>query len=65
MADDNQKSLFGFKDMLPKTKVPISAERIKEAKAMFEKGDSKGSAEKLREVREGLERYCNRITNGK
>lgn len=60
---DNQKSLFGFKDMLPKAKVPISADKIKQAKALFEKGDILGSVEKMREVRESLERYERRITN--
>lgn len=63
MAD--QLPIFGFKAMLPKTKVPISKARIEEAKALYASGDILGSVEKLREVRESLERYCNRITNGK
>lgn len=59
----HQFSLFGFQK--PTTKVPISAERIREAKALFAAGDSNGSAEKMREVREALERYEKRISNGK
>lgn len=51
--------------MLPKTKVPISKERIEEAKKLYLSGNVRGSLEILRDVREGLERYCNRITNGK
>lgn len=60
-----QLPLFGFKTMLKKAKVPISAEKIKQAKALFEKGDILGSVEKMREVRESLEKYERRITNGK
>jgi hypothetical protein len=55
----HQFSLFGY--IKPTGKVPISAERIREAKALFQKGDNKMSAAKLREVRESLEDYCNRI----
>jgi hypothetical protein len=55
----HQFSLWGFQK--PTGKVPISAERIREAKALFQKGDNKMSAAKLREVRESLEDYCNRI----
>lgn len=57
----NQLNLFRFRDMRPRTKVPISRERIEEAKKMFDRGDIKGSAEALREVRYKLEAYCNRI----
>lgn len=49
--------------MRPRTKVPISRERIEEAKKMFERGDVKGSVEALREVRYKLEAYCNRINS--
>ena len=59
----HQFSLFGH--LPPSGKVPISAERIKEAKALMAAGDDKGSAEKLREVREALERYEQRISNKK
>lgn len=57
-----QLPLFGFHDMKPLAKVPISRERIEEAKKMFERGDTKGSVEALREIRYKLEAYCNRIT---
>lgn len=55
----HQFSLFGY--IKPTGKVPISAERIREAKALFNKGDQKSSAAKMREVREALENYCDRI----
>lgn len=58
-----QFSLFGF--VPPKIKVPISAERIREAKALFAKGDVKGSAAILREVRERLEVFEQRLGNRK
>ncbi len=58
----HQFTLFGHRP--PSGKVPISAERIREAKALFAAGDKKGSAEKLREVREKLEAYEKRISNG-
>lgn len=61
----DQRPLFGFKEMLPRTKVPISAERIKEAKELVAKGDGRGAAEVLRDVRDGLERYERRIYNKK
>jgi len=55
----HQLKIFGFQP--PKKKIPISAEKIRKAKALFEAGDEKGSAEMLREVREGLERLEKRI----
>lgn len=58
-----QLPLFGFRDMKPKTKVPISRERIEEAKRLFHSGDVKGSVELLREVRYKLEAYCARINS--
>lgn len=57
----HQFSLFGFQ--APTGKVPISAERIREAKALMAAGDGKGAAEKMREVREALERYESRLKN--
>lgn len=51
----HQFNLFGF--VKPKLKVPISAERIEEVKALIAKGDGKSAATKLRELREGLERF--------
>lgn len=55
----HQFNLFGF--ISPTRKVPISAERIREAKAMLAKGDPLGTAGKLREVRERLEDFERRI----
>jgi len=56
----HQFSLFGFQK--PTSKVPISAERIREVKELIEKKkDGKNAAVKLREIREGLENYLNRI----
>lgn len=59
----DQLPLFNQRTMRARTKVPISAERIKEVQAMINKGDYKTAAEKLREVRYGLENYCKRINN--
>ena len=53
----HQFSLFDFNTMKPKKKIPISRERILEAKALFDKGDIMGSVSKMRELREALERY--------
>lgn len=60
MAD--QLPLFGFKDLRPRTKVPISEARIREVEALLNKGRSKDAVEVLREIRYGLENYCKRIT---
>ena len=56
----HQFSLFGFQR--PHAKVPISAERVREAKAMIAAMNGKGAAVKLREIREALENYEQRIT---
>ena len=56
-----QFSLFGYQP--PRLKVPISAARIAEAKALMLKGDLKGSATLMREVREGLEAFERRLSN--
>jgi hypothetical protein len=56
---NHQFSLFGYQR--PARKVPISAKQIEEAKALFNNGDQKASAAKMREVREALENYCGRI----
>lgn len=58
-----QKTLFGFNDMRPKAKVPISKERIQEAQRLLEKRDGKGAAAILREIRYGLEAYERRISH--
>lgn len=59
----NQLPLFGFRDMKPKAKVPISRERVEEAKRLFNSGDVRGSVKALREVRYKLEAYCARINS--
>jgi hypothetical protein len=45
--------------------VPISAERIRQARDLLNKGDPMSSAAAMREVREGLEAYEQTITNSK
>jgi hypothetical protein len=62
---DHQFSLFGFQPPkgIPKEVKKVSAERIREAKALMAKGDGKGAAEKMSEVREALESYLDRISN--
>ena len=57
----HQFTLFQYNDMRPKRKVPISAARIREAKALMDAGDHKGAAQRMREVRELLEEYEKRI----
>lgn len=62
----HQFSIFPFKETKPVHKVPISAERIREVKALIEKKkDGKSAVAVLREVRYGLENHLKRITNGK
>ncbi len=58
-----QPSLFGFNDMRPRAKVPISKERIQEAQRLLAKKDHLGCAQILREVRYKLEAYERRISN--
>jgi hypothetical protein len=60
---NHQFSLFGFNAMRPKVKVPISAKKIQEAKDLMYGGDMKGAAERMRDVREALEAYEERLTN--
>lgn len=50
-----QLGLFGF--VRPKKKVPISAERIREVQELIRKRDGKNAAIRLRDLREGLERF--------
>lgn len=52
-----QRDLFGFEDMRPKAKVPISEERIREAQKLLENRDGKGAAAILRDIRYKLEAY--------
>lgn len=58
-----QGELFGFHDMRPRAKVPISKERIQEAQRLLKAKDSLGCAQILREVRYKLEAYERRISN--
>ncbi len=60
-----QKSLFGFNDMRPKLglKKIITRERMEEGKRLMKKGDDKGAAAILRDVRYKLEAYERRISN--
>lgn len=58
-----QKAIFGFEDMRPKAKVPISKERILEAQRLLENKDPKGAAAILRDVRYKLEAYERRISH--
>lgn len=60
---NDQLPLFNQRTMRPKTKVPISAERIKEVKALLAAGQGDKAAAALREIREKLEDYERRITN--
>jgi hypothetical protein len=62
-AEGGQCGLFGFQP--PTSKVPISAERIRQARDLLNKGDPMSSAAAMREVREGLEAYEQTITNSK
>jgi hypothetical protein len=54
-----QFSLFGFQK--PKAKVPISKARIEEIKEAIIKGDSRDAVAKMRDLRESLEHFEQRI----
>lgn len=58
-----QIPLFTGKDDRPKTRVPISKEKIKEVQDLIAKGDGKTAAQKLRDLRYGLENYERRLNN--
>ena len=60
-----QKDLFGFQDMRPKLSVKkvITKERMQEIQRLLESKDSLGAAQKLRELRYGLEAIERRISN--
>lgn len=64
---DSQRSLFGFKEMLPKANLKkiITKERIQEIQALLEKKDALGAEQALREMRYKLEAYERRLSNGK
>lgn len=59
----HQFSLFGWQK--PTAKIPLSKERIEEVKALIAKNDGKTAAQKLRDIREGLENYEHRISNAR
>ena len=60
MTTSTTNSLFSDTSM-PKKRIPLSKERIEEAKKLMEQKDYKGVADKLRDIREGLEDYERRI----
>jgi len=55
MADkvDHQFSLFGHQP--PKKKLKITREQVLEAKRLYDKGEYRASANKIRDIREALE----------
>lgn len=55
----HQFSLFGYQR--PSKKVPISAARIKAAKAEMAKGNVKGAVENMKAVRESLQEFERRL----
>ena len=60
----HQFNLFGAEENKPRLgpmKKFISKERMLEVKALFDKGDTKATAVKLRELRYGLEDYLKRM----
>lgn len=60
---NHQFSLFPYQR--PSGKVPISKERIAEAKAKYMSGDKKSAVELMREVNDKLENYNRRLFNSK
>jgi hypothetical protein len=59
----HQFNLFNFQAIRPRLKVPISAARIAEAKALVAAGNGADAADKLREIREALEAFEARLFN--
>lgn len=64
--DDNQLHLFGFKESLPHVRLKkiVSKERIEEMKALYKKGDIRGTCEMLQDLQEKLDRFDKRLKNG-
>ncbi len=62
---NHQFNLFSHKEVLQKTKVPISAEKIRLAKEQIAKRDSKGAIQTLRDINDALENYERRIHSRK
>jgi hypothetical protein len=60
-----QKALFGFEDMRPKLglKKIITRERMEEGKRLMKKGDNKGAAALIRDIRYKLEAIERSISN--
>lgn len=54
---------FSFQETLPRVKGPISAKRIREAKAQIAAGDDQGALQNLIAIREKLEAFERRISN--
>lgn len=59
----HQFGLFGYQRPIIRLKLGFSATRMEEAKAMYAKGDFKGSASIIREFREKLEAFEQRLNN--
>lgn len=60
---EHQFGLFGFNEMRPRTKVPISKERIEEVKRLMT-SDPRSAAIVLSDIQGKLESYEQRIHNG-
>lgn len=56
-----QLPLFGFQDMRPRLKVLFDRELVLKGKRQYDRGDFKGAAETLRDIRYKLENFCARI----
>jgi len=57
----DQLPLFGFKDMRPRVNVPLDKALVMKGKKLYDRGDMKGAAEAMREIRYKLEDFCKRI----
>lgn len=58
-----QLPLFDQRTIRPRTKVPIDTKLVMSGKAAYDRGDMKGAAEIMRELRYKLEAYCARINS--
>jgi hypothetical protein len=61
----HQFAIFHYNDLKPKLKPPMSAAMVKKAKAEYKAGNYKNCAVLLRDIRERLEAFEQRITNKK
>lgn len=57
----HQFSIFTYEETAAKAKVPLSKKSVEEVKALIARGDGNEAAIKLRDLRERLEDYCDRI----